>query len=50
MFVSCQYDVFCVFCMFYWQIRQLSLGYIQFKKNYISVKKEEYISSLVTNF
>ena len=31
-FVSCQYDVFCVFCMFYWQIRQFSLGSIQFQE------------------
>ena len=26
------YDVFCVFCMFYWQIRQFSLGSIQFRE------------------
>ena len=32
MFVSCQYDVFYVFCMFYWQIRQFSLGSIQFQE------------------
>ena len=32
MFVSCQYDVFYVFCMFYWQIRQFALGSIQFQE------------------
>ena len=76
MFVSYQYDVFCVSCMFYWQIRQFSLGCIQFlERCFLCVlhvlltdssifarlhsvsrritsqkKKEEYISSVVTNF
>ena len=30
-FVSYQYDVFYVFCMFYWQIRQFSLSFIEFQ-------------------
>ena len=41
-FVSCQYDVFCVFCTFYWQIRQLSLGYIQFQEE-LHISKERRI-------
>ena len=40
-FVSCQYDVFYVFCMFYWQIRQFSLGSIQFQEElHLSERKK----------
>ena len=42
MFVSCQYDVFYVFCMFYWQIRQFSLGSIQFQEE-LHLSKERRI-------
>ena len=50
MFVSCLYDVFCVFRVFIDRFVDFCVVPLSFSKSTSQYNKEEYISSLVTNF
>ena len=50
MFASCQYDVFCVFCMFSDRFVDFRMVPLSFKKNYIPVQERRIIPSFLVNF